>query len=76
MALVERALPGMRERGFGRILSVSSTALGEPIRSSSSGMRTAPGLLATFWTLARQVASDGVTPKHDSARLDSYRPDV
>ena len=31
MALIERALPGMRERGFGRILNVSSSAAREPI---------------------------------------------
>ena len=28
MALIEAALPGMRERGFGRILNISSTAAG------------------------------------------------
>src|SRR5215213_2044621 len=30
MALIEAAVPGMRERGFGRILNVSSTAVREP----------------------------------------------
>ena len=54
------ALPGMRERGFGRVLSVSSTALREPIPILMLWNAHSPGLLATFWTLARQVASDGV----------------
>src|SRR5215212_982152 len=31
MALIEHALPGMRERGFGRIVNVSSSAVREPI---------------------------------------------
>ncbi|HEV2772160.1 MAG TPA: hypothetical protein VGV57_04955 [Thermoleophilaceae bacterium] len=61
MAPVERALPGMRERGFGRVLSVSSTAVREPIPILMLSSAHSTGLLATFWTLARQVASDGVT---------------
>ena len=31
MALIERVLPGMRERGWGRILNVASTSVREPI---------------------------------------------
>ena len=31
MELIERAVPGMRERGFGRILNISSSAAREPI---------------------------------------------
>lgn len=31
MALVEHALPGMRERGFGRVVNVASTSVREPI---------------------------------------------
>src|SRR5687768_3205017 len=31
MALVERVVPGMRERGFGRIVNVASTSVREPI---------------------------------------------
>ena len=30
IALIERALPGMRERGFGRVLSVASSTVREP----------------------------------------------
>ncbi len=61
MALIERALPGMRERGFGRVLNVSSTAVREPIPILMLSNAHSTGLLATFKTLARQVASDGVT---------------
>jgi 3-oxoacyl-[acyl-carrier protein] reductase len=61
MALIERVVPGMRESGFGRILSVSSSAAREPIPNLmlSSAHRT--GMLATFRTLARKLAADGVT---------------
>jgi 3-oxoacyl-[acyl-carrier protein] reductase len=61
MALVERALPGMRERGFGRVLSVSSSAAREPLPNLMLSSPHRTGLLAAFKTLARQVAGDGVT---------------
>ena len=41
IALIERVMPGMRERGFGRILSVSSTAAREPNPVSCCPTRTA-----------------------------------
>jgi 3-oxoacyl-[acyl-carrier protein] reductase len=61
LALIESALPGMRERGFGRILSISSSVAREPLPNLmlSSAHRT--GMLAVFRTLAREVAADGVT---------------
>jgi 3-oxoacyl-[acyl-carrier protein] reductase len=61
LALVERVVPGMRERGWGRIVSVSSSSVREPIDGLvlSSAHRT--GTLAAFKTIARAVARDGVT---------------
>jgi 3-oxoacyl-[acyl-carrier protein] reductase len=61
MALIERALPGMRERRFGRILNVSSIAVREPIAALMLSNAHRSGLLAAFKTLARQMAADGVT---------------
>jgi 3-oxoacyl-[acyl-carrier protein] reductase len=61
MALIEAALPGMRERGFGRILNISSSAAREPIPNLMLSSAHRSGMLATFKTLARKVASDGVT---------------
>jgi len=61
MALIERALPGMRERGFGRVVSVSSSAAREPIPPLMLSNAHRPGLLAAFKTIARAVAADGVT---------------
>jgi 3-oxoacyl-[acyl-carrier protein] reductase len=61
MALVEHAIAGMRERGFGRIVSVSSSAVREPIPVLMLSNTHRSGLLAAFKTLSRQVAGDGVT---------------
>ena len=61
MALIERTLPGMRERGFGRVVSVSSSAAREPIPTLMLSNAHRPGLLAAFKTIARSVAGDGVT---------------
>jgi 3-oxoacyl-[acyl-carrier protein] reductase len=60
-ALIERALPSMRERGFGRIVNVSSSAVREPIPVLMLSNVHRSGLLAGFKTLARAVAGDGVT---------------
>lgn len=61
MALVERAVPGMRERRFGRVLAVSSSAVREPIPVLMLSNAHRSGLLAACKTLAREVAADGVT---------------
>lgn len=61
MALIQRALPGMRERGFGRILNISSSAAREPIPGLMLSSAHRSGMLATFHTIAGKVAADGVT---------------
>ncbi len=61
MALIEAAVPGMRERGFGRILSVSSTSVREPIPVLMLSNAHRSATLAAFKTLARQLAPDGIT---------------
>jgi 3-oxoacyl-[acyl-carrier protein] reductase len=61
MALIERVVPGMRERGFGRIVGVSSSAVREPIPVLMLSNAHRTGLLAAFKTISRQVAGDGVT---------------
>jgi 3-oxoacyl-[acyl-carrier protein] reductase len=61
LALIERALPGMRERGFGRILNISSSAAREPIPGLMLSSAHRSGMLATFKTLAGKLAADGVT---------------
>jgi 3-oxoacyl-[acyl-carrier protein] reductase len=61
MALIEGALPGMRDRGFGRILNISSSAAREPIPGLMLSSAHRAGMLATFRTVAGKVAADGVT---------------
>lgn len=61
MALVERLVPAMRERGFGRVVSISSSAVREPIPALMLSNSHRSGLLAALKTVARQVAGDGVT---------------
>jgi 3-oxoacyl-[acyl-carrier protein] reductase len=61
VALIEHALPAMRERGWGRIVAVSSASVREPIPEIVLSNAHRSGLLATFRTIARSVAGDGVT---------------
>jgi 3-oxoacyl-[acyl-carrier protein] reductase len=61
MAFLERLLPGMRERGFGRVVAIGSMAVVEPIDNLQLSNAHRPGLVAAFKVLARQAARDGVT---------------
>jgi 3-oxoacyl-[acyl-carrier protein] reductase len=59
--LAKLCVPAMRERGWGRIVSISSTSIREPIPNltlSNANRAATAGFLAT---LAREVAADGVT---------------
>jgi 3-oxoacyl-[acyl-carrier protein] reductase len=61
VSLVQAVLPGMRERRWGRVVSVASSVVREPspVLVLSSAHRA--GLLAALKTISRQVAGDGVT---------------
>ncbi|MEA2366025.1 MAG: 3-oxoacyl-[acyl-carrier protein] reductase [Thermoleophilaceae bacterium] len=59
--MIEQLAPGMRERGFGRIVSVSSIAAREPIATLLLSSAHRPGLLGAFKTLAKKLAPDGIT---------------
>jgi 3-oxoacyl-[acyl-carrier protein] reductase len=61
MAVVERVLPGMRERGFGRVVNVVSTSVREPIANLMLSNAHRASMITAFKTLARAVAADGVT---------------
>jgi 3-oxoacyl-[acyl-carrier protein] reductase len=64
MQIVERVLPGMRSRGFGRVVAIGSIAVTEPIDVLQLSNAHRPGLVAAFKVLARKVAADGVTLNH------------
>jgi 3-oxoacyl-[acyl-carrier protein] reductase len=61
MALIEAAMPGMRERGFGRILNVVSAGVREPVANLMLSNAHRVSMINAFKTMARQVAAEGVT---------------
>jgi 3-oxoacyl-[acyl-carrier protein] reductase len=61
MRLTEAVLPAMRQRGFGRILTVASTSIIEPIPRLAISNALRAALALWMKTLAGQVAGDGVT---------------
>jgi 3-oxoacyl-[acyl-carrier protein] reductase len=61
MALIELVAPGMAERRWGRILSVSSIAVREPLDPLMLSNVHRAGTLAGFKTISRRLARDNVT---------------
>ena len=61
LALVEAVMPGMRERGWGRILNIASTSVREPIGALVLSNAERSAALAAWKTIAGRVAADGVT---------------
>jgi len=59
--LIEEVLPGMRERGWGRIVNVSSSSIREPIPGLALSNANRMAALGLLKTLADEVAGDGVT---------------
>jgi 3-oxoacyl-[acyl-carrier protein] reductase len=59
--MIQLVVSGMRERGFGRVVSVSSSAAKEPIPGLLLSSAHRPGLLGAFKLLAKELASDGIT---------------
>lgn len=59
--LVSLVLPGMRERGWGRIVAVGSTGVQQPIERLALSNIGRAGLAGYLKTLAGEVAADGVT---------------
>lgn len=59
--LVGRCLPGMRERGWGRIVAVGSSAVRQPIPGLATSSMFRAALAGYLKLLAEEVAADGVT---------------
>ncbi len=59
--LVEALLPGMRERGWGRVVNVGSSSTREPIPGLGLSNTHRMAAVGFFKTLASEVAGDGVT---------------
>jgi 3-oxoacyl-[acyl-carrier protein] reductase len=59
--VVYAVLPAMRERGWGRIVNLASSAVKTPIPNLALSNAFRAGLLGALKTLSREVAADGVT---------------
>jgi 3-oxoacyl-[acyl-carrier protein] reductase len=69
------AVPQMRERGWGRVVAITSIAVRQPVPNLILSNTARAGLTGSLKTLAREVAADGVTVNsvqpglHDTERL-------
>jgi 3-oxoacyl-[acyl-carrier protein] reductase len=59
--LIESVLPGMRERGWGRIVNLGSTSVREPIAGLALSNAHRMATVGFFKTLASEVGGDGIT---------------
>jgi 3-oxoacyl-[acyl-carrier protein] reductase len=59
--LVRAVLPGMRERGFGRIVAIGSSGVQAPLERLVASNAARAALAGYLKTLATEVAADGVT---------------
>ncbi|UIY45285.1 SDR family oxidoreductase [Methylobacterium radiotolerans] len=61
IGLTDRVLPGMRERGWGRIITSASSGVLAPIPNLGISNALRMSLVGWSKTLAREIARDGVT---------------
>ena len=59
--LINLVLPGMRERGWGRVVAVGSSGVQQPLPNLALSNVGRAGLAGYLKTLAAEVAKDGVT---------------
>ncbi len=59
--LTERLLPGMRQRGWGRIINITSVSVKQPLPNLILSNTARAGVVAMAKTLAGQVAAEGIT---------------
>jgi 3-oxoacyl-[acyl-carrier protein] reductase len=79
--LVRLCLPHLRSSGSGRIVSIASSSVREPIPNLALSNAIRPGLVGWLKTLAREIGPDGVTVnviapgRIDTERLAEVYPD-
>lgn len=59
--MAKRCVPEMIENGFGRIVNISSTSAKETVPGSVFANSLKPALIGAYNTLARELASTGIT---------------
>jgi 3-oxoacyl-[acyl-carrier protein] reductase len=75
IAMCQGAVPAMRERGWGRVVAITSIAVRQPIPSLILSNTARTALTGFLKTLALEVAPDGVTVNsllpgsHDTSRI-------
>ncbi len=61
IVMCQTALPGMRERGWGRIVAITSIGARQPIGNLAASSVARAGVSSFLKTLSAEVARDGVT---------------
>jgi 3-oxoacyl-[acyl-carrier protein] reductase len=61
IAMCKAAVPAMQERGWGRVVAITSISVRQPIANLILSNTARAGLTGFLKTLAREVARDGVT---------------
>jgi 3-oxoacyl-[acyl-carrier protein] reductase len=61
IAMCRTAVPAMQERGWGRVVAITSISVRQPIANLILSNTARAGLTGFLKTLAREVARDGVT---------------
>lgn len=61
LELIKAALPGMKEQGWGRIVSMTSLSVKEPIPNLILSNGTRVGLIGAAKTISREVGGFGIT---------------
>jgi 3-oxoacyl-[acyl-carrier protein] reductase len=61
VAMTGLVLPGMRERGFGRILTIASTSVQQPLPNLVLSNALRSSIVGWAKTLSAEVAKDGIT---------------
>ncbi len=81
VAMCKGAVPAMQERGWGRIVAITSIAVRQPIANLILSNTARAGVTGFLKTLAREVAKDGVTVNslqpglHATDRVRQLYPD-
>lgn len=58
--LVQAVLPGMRKRGWGRIVAITSVSAKQPIQGLTLSNVTRPAVIGYLKSLSREVAAEGI----------------
>lgn len=61
VAMCQAAIPAMRERGWGRVVAITSVSVRQPIPTLILSNTARAGVTGFLKTVAREVAADGVT---------------